>query len=137
MSFYICFISILWCITILQILTIPKIFFHLLKIWKRSFKLRIGLFVDSPWSLSAGNFFKTCLNRRLKLTCRCSVMIIYRNYTWSTALCSRNFQNVKLRLDSFEIWSDYRHSNFTWNQILVNSHGPKMSFCGNFRDSEL
>ena len=29
------------------------------------------------------------------------------------ALCSRNFQNVKLRLDFFEIKSFYRHSNFT------------------------
>ena len=43
-------------------------------------------------------------------------------------LCSRNFQNVKLRLDFFEIWSFYCNSDFTWNQILVNSNGPKMSF---------
>ena len=26
------------------------------------------------------------------------------------------------------IWSFYRHSDFTWNQILVNSNSPKMSF---------
>ena len=32
-----------------------------------------------------------------------------------TSLCSRNFQNVKLRLDFLEIWSFYRHSAFTWN----------------------
>ena len=34
------------------------------------------------------------------------------------ALCSRNFQNVKLRLDFVEIWSSYRHSDFMWNQIF-------------------
>ena len=42
------------------------------------------------------------------------------------SLCSRNFQNVKLRLDLVEIWSFYRISDFTWNQLLVNSNGPKM-----------
>ena len=45
-----------------------------------------------------------------------------------TALCSRNFQNVKLRLDFVEIWSFYRHSELTWNHILGNSNSPKMSF---------
>ena len=49
-------------------------------------------------------------------------------YSAQISLCSRNFQNVKLRLDFVEIWSFYRHSDFTWNQILVNSNGPKMSF---------
>ena len=44
----------------------------------------------------------------------------------SNALCSRNFQNVKLRLDFVEIWSFYRHSDFTWNHILGNSNSPKM-----------
>ena len=44
------------------------------------------------------------------------------------ALCSRNFQNVKLRHDFVKIWSFYRHSNFKWNQILVNSNSPKVSF---------
>ena len=44
------------------------------------------------------------------------------------SLCSRNFQNVKLRLDFVEIWSFYRHSDFTWNQIWVNSNGIRMSF---------
>ena len=46
----------------------------------------------------------------------------------SSALCSRNFQNVKLRLDFLEIWQIYLHSDFTWNPILVNWNGPKMSF---------
>ena len=44
------------------------------------------------------------------------------------ALCSRNFQNVKLRLDFVAIWLFYHHSEFTGNQILVNSNGPKMLF---------
>ena len=44
------------------------------------------------------------------------------------ALCSRNFQNVKLRLDFVEILSFYRLSNFTWNTVFANSNGPKMSF---------
>ena len=43
-----------------------------------------------------------------------------------SALCSRNFQNVKLRLGFVDIWSFYRHSDFTWNPILANSNGPKM-----------
>ena len=43
------------------------------------------------------------------------------------SLCSRNFQNVKLRLDFVEIWSFYHHSDFTWNPILVNSNCPEMS----------
>ena len=29
------------------------------------------------------------------------------------ALCSKNFQNVKLRLDSVDILQFYRHSDFT------------------------
>ena len=39
-----------------------------------------------------------------------------------SALCSRNFQNVKLRLEFVEVWSFYRHSDFGWNHILVNSN---------------
>ena len=46
----------------------------------------------------------------------------------SFTLCSRNFQNVKLKLDFVEIWSLYCHSDFTWNAILGNSNSPKMSF---------
>ena len=46
----------------------------------------------------------------------------------STSQCSRNFQNVKLRLDVAEIWLFYRHSDFAWNHTLANSNGPKMSF---------
>ena len=42
-------------------------------------------------------------------------------------LCSRNFQNVKLRLDFVER-SFYRHSEFTWNPILAYSNRWKMSF---------
>ena len=40
----------------------------------------------------------------------------------------QKLSNVKLRLDFFEVWSFYRHSDFTWNQILVSANGPKMSF---------
>ena len=49
-----------------------------------------------------------------------------RKFTLHFSLCSRNFQNVKLRLDFVEIWSFYRHSDFTWNHILGNSNSPKM-----------
>ena len=48
----------------------------------------------------------------------------------TTALCSRNFHNVKLRIDFVEIWSFYRHSDLTQNQILVSSNSPKMSYVG-------
>ena len=45
-----------------------------------------------------------------------------------TALCSRNFRNVKLRLDFVEIWLFFRHSDFTLNHSMANSNGPKMLF---------
>ena len=50
-----------------------------------------------------------------------------RDYS-STALCSKNFQNVKLRLDFVETWSYYYHSDLMWNPILVNSKGPELLF---------
>ena len=34
-------------------------------------------------------------------------------FIFPLSLCSRKFQNVKLRLDFVQIWSFYRHSNFT------------------------
>ena len=37
------------------------------------------------------------------------------------------FHNVKLKLDFVEIWSFYRDSDFTWNQILTNSNAFKRS----------
>ena len=50
-------------------------------------------------------------------------------FALTNSLCSKSFQNVKLGLDDFvEIWPFYRHSDFTWNPILANSDGPKMSF---------
>ena len=41
-------------------------------------------------------------------------------------MLQKNFQNVKLRLDFVEIWWFYCYSDFTWNQILVNSNLQKM-----------
>ena len=43
-------------------------------------------------------------------------------------LCSRNFQNMKLRLNFVKIWSFNLNSDFAWNQILAYSHSSKMSF---------
>ena len=51
-----------------------------------------------------------------------------KNFRGLGALCSRNFQNVKLRLDFVEIRSFYRHSQFMWNQIWANSNGSETSF---------
>ena len=51
-------------------------------------------------------------------------------------LCSRNLQNVKLRLDFVEVWSFSRHSDITWKPILANSKCSKKAIFGNFRDSE-
>ena len=51
---------------------------------------------------------------------------LHKDLQTTIALCSRNFQNVKLRLDIVEMWSFYRHSDFTWNHILGNSNSPKM-----------
>ena len=39
----------------------------------------------------------------------------------------QKLSNVKLRLDFVEIWWFYCHSYFTWDSILVNSNGSKMS----------
>ena len=36
-----------------------------------------------------------------------------------TALCSRNFQNVKLRLHCFDILRFHCHLDFEWNKILL------------------
>ena len=44
------------------------------------------------------------------------------------ALCSRNFQNVKLVLDFVDIWSFYHLSDLTWNPILAHLNGDKMWF---------
>ena len=52
------------------------------------------------------------------------------------ALCSRNFQNLKLRLYFVDVWSFCCHSDFTWNQILAKSDGQKMLFW-QFSNSEL
>ena len=62
-----------------------------------------------------------------------SISTVFSNRKF--ALCSRNFQNVKLRLDFVEVWSFYRHSDFTWNQISESSQSQNATF-GNFRVSE-
>ena len=56
------------------------------------------------------------------------ISILLENVATYNALCSRNFQNVKLKLDFVKIWWFYRHSDFAWNQIWPNLKGPKMSF---------
>ena len=43
-------------------------------------------------------------------------------------LCSRNFQNVKLRLDFVEIWSFFPPLRFYVKSNFANSNSPKMSF---------
>ena len=53
---------------------------------------------------------------------------IWDSTTVITTLCSRNFQNVKLRHYFDEVWSLHCHSDFTGNQILANSNSQKMSF---------
>ena len=45
-----------------------------------------------------------------------------------TSLCSRKFQNVKLRLEFVENLIILPPLRSTWNQILANSYSPKMSF---------
>ena len=57
--------------------------------------------------------------------CSCFTLLIS---LLNLALCSRNFQNVKIRLDFVETWWFFCHSDFMWNPILVNSNGPKVSF---------
>ena len=44
------------------------------------------------------------------------------------ALCSRNFQNVRLSLHGVRIFQSYCHSNFMWNQILINWNDQKCDF---------
>ena len=74
-----------------------------------------------------------CLRQWFQNDCICLKFKISNKIHASLAsLCSRNFQNVKLRLDFVEIWSFYCHSEFTWNPILANSNGPKMLFLAIF-----
>ena len=54
--------------------------------------------------------------------------ILSRRKHW--ALCSKNFQNVKLNFALLEI------DSFTWNQIWVNSNGQKRDIFGKCRGSE-
>ena len=54
-----------------------------------------------------------------------------------TTLCSRNFQSVKLRLDFVEIWSFYRHSDYTSKSNFGEFKRSKNVIFGNFRDTEL
>ena len=56
------------------------------------------------------------------------IIFCFKCWISFTAPCFRNFQKVKLRLGFVEIWSFYRHSDFTRNQILANSNCLKMSF---------
>ena len=56
------------------------------------------------------------------------IIFCFKCWISFTAPCFRNFQKVKLRLGFVEIWSFYRHSDFTRNQILANSNGQKTSF---------
>ena len=59
-----------------------------------------------------------------KIQCLSFFLAIYTKKPISnTALCSRNFQNVKLSLDFIEIRSFYCHYDF-----LAYSNSPKMSF---------
>ena len=71
---------------------------------------------------------KDQLNVDVKIGDGMDIAIHGENGTFYSTLCSKNFQKVKLRLDFVEIWSFYRHSDFTWNQIFANSNGPKISF---------
>ena len=63
-------------------------------------------------------------------TKRCKSYFVFHihNFKESPALCSRNFQYMKLRLAFVQILSFYRHSDFLWNHILGNSSSPKMLF---------
>ena len=74
--------------------------------------------------------------RQLLETSNEGVFTVFATYTkvikiptfLDTALCSRNFQNVKLRLHGVKILQFSCHSDFTWNQILVNSNSQKCHF---------
>ena len=78
--------------------------------------------VISPWKVKNGRETPCKTFRKHNISCKSERNWCRRRVT----LCSRNFQNVKLRLDFVELWSFYRHSDFKWNQILVISKGPKM-----------
>ena len=70
-----------------------------------------------------------------------SFVFTTKNKTEITQSSSRftmllKLSNVKSRPEFVEICKFYRHSDFTWKQILANSNGPKMSLFNNFRGSE-
>ena len=87
------------------------------------------LFQKGPfrfWSLYYELCIYAAVKRSIVMLCQQMNILFSSTPKEDMSLCSRNFQNVKLRLDLVEIWSFYRISDFTWNQLLVNSNGPKM-----------
>ena len=96
------------------------------RIWKKTFHVLLPETSIGSWT----QWMTVMLNQMLLSTRTISWMFWEMHIITMVriALCSRNLQNVKLRLDFVEIWSFNRHSDFTWNQILVNSNSPKMSF---------
>ena len=73
--------------------------------------LEFGVMMETSWVLQAVSIAE----REHSLIKNCS-----------RTLCSRIFQNVKLRLNFVQIWSFYSHSDFAWFQIFVNLNSPKM-----------
>ena len=79
------------------------------------------------------NFFGTLFSAWLQLAVKEKHQGWGRRHTESSpscqyTLCSRIFQNVKLRQHGVEILQFACHSDFKWNQILVDSNGHKMFF---------
>ena len=58
-------------------------------------------------------------------------------YHYYDTLCSRNFQNVKLRLDFVDIWWFYSHSNFYVKSNFGEFKWSKNVLFDHFRPSEL
>ena len=88
---------------------------HGSRLWTRFFLVKIILLIEEPIGTAQDGFCKKKGNN-----------VTYLHANVFHTLCSRNFQNMKLRLDFVEVWSFYRHSAFMWNHILGNSNSPKM-----------
>ena len=85
------------------------------------------------WRISS-NAFKTTWFANLQFTISPTLCyfvdcgFIHFDTKCTPAICSTNFQNVKLRPLFVEMWIFYRYYNFTWNQISASLNSPKLPY---------
>ena len=103
-------------------MNLKKVYPHLFPNW---IPPKMGIAVNNPPAdLQEAEVDRWKADKRLQGEC---------GQIYSESLWSRNFHNLKLRQHGVEIWQFVCHSDFTWNQILVNSDGQKCHFWNYWR----